>query len=258
MKKEILSLSLATLVGVSGILIPSSTQAESPEIIKQSQLEKRESTFSKEDLKKVQENLIQMGVDKETTKELINKLENGGVLDADVLSDEDAINTIKSVKDDTTTVTYVYPDGSRSQSISEEMETDELVAVLNSQNNGGFSTQSISGGSCSSGSGYAYCSNRKISRQYSTYGYSFYASYELVNGGYDRISYAGNWNIWTAGGTYTNQSMRTIRGTETYSYNAEARLSATLNLGNSAGSITRSLSLHVGDDKAWDTWNQYY
>lgn len=66
----------------------------------------------------------------------------------------------------------------------------------------------------------------------------------------DSIQWAENWNIWTAGGTYTNPNMRIILSKETSNAKAEARLSATLNLANGGGSISRSLSLIVGKDSA--------
>jgi hypothetical protein len=52
--------------------------------------------------------------------------------------------------------------------------------------------------------------------------------------------------------------MRIIRKKETDFKKAEARLSATLNIGGGIGSITRSVSLIVGKDKAKAQGNTYY
>ncbi|WP_143425237.1 hypothetical protein [Geobacillus sp. FJAT-46040] len=198
-----------------------------------------------------------MGVTPEKAEELIDKLKNGEVLDADVLSPEKAVKTIKSVNGDIVKITYFFPDGSAAQT----EYTDPSVVTNTLKDNKTISTiipQSISGGSCTTVTYTTTCKNRKVSYQLATYGFSFYANYTIVGPYYDSIQWAGNWNIWVAGGTYTNPSMRIIRATETDSAKAEARLSATINLSGGYSSISRSLSLLVGNDSATDRWNSYY
>jgi hypothetical protein len=210
-----------------------------------------ESTLTAEDIAEIRNNLVDMGINNTTVKKLIKKLENGGVIDADIMLPEQAVSSEEKVENGIKTITYTFPDGSRSRITSQVVPSQTAPS-------GNIGIQSISGGSCQSGSGYVVCTNRKVSYQLATYGYSFYADYQLVNQAYDKINWAGNWNIWSAGGTVSSQSMRIIRATESVSGKAEARLSAVINLANGAGSLTRSLSLLVGGDSATDKWNQYY
>lgn len=209
------------------------------------------SSFTEEDLQKIRENQLNMGASEETVNRLIEKLLNGEAVDADIMNPEDAVSSNTEIIGDFEVTTYVFPDGSRSQLSKQTLES------MNN-NPGGVQTLGISGGSCSTDSFGTSCTNRKISYQLSTYGYSFYANYYISRYGYDSISWAGNWNIWVAGGNYSNPSMRIIRKNETSSQKAEARLSATINAGGDIGSLTRSLSLHVGKDSATYTWNTYY
>lgn len=198
-----------------------------------------------------------MGVASEKAEELIAKLRRGEVLDADVLSPKDAVDTVKVVDGDTIKITYFFPDGSAAQTEYTDPSVTHNMSK-GSKSKGTILPQSISGGSCTTVTYTTTCKNRKVSYQLATYGFSFYADYTLVGPYYDSIQWAGNWNIWVAGGNYTNPSMRIIRARETDSAKAEARLSATINLPGGYSSISRSLSLLVGDDKATDRWNAYY
>lgn len=251
MKKVVLPLALISFVSLSSLQLSLPVHAEESGNTEVSQ---QISTFSSEDIQQVRENLFEMGISEEVVEKLVKKLQSGKTLDADFLSEESAIDEITTVEDDVTIVTYVYPDGSRSQMTSEEIPAENLPEGLTPSNK----ARSISGGSCSGGSGYTICTGRKISYTLATYGFSFYASYEHLTGAYDKINSAGDWNIWVAGGNYTNASMRTIKRVESLSGKAEARLSATINPGGDVGSITRSLSLLVGGDKATDKWNIFY
>lgn len=248
MKKLVSAIALGVLV-TSGSLfsVSSASAAENVEV-------------SQEDLAAVKSNFVDLGIDENTIEKLLERFKNGQEIDADVLDVGQAVSKHTVREGDVSTTTYTFADGSRSQTEEEKLTLNELPSGLKpvSTNSGGFSTMSISGGKCTSGSGYSSCSGRKVSYRTGTYGYSFYASYSLANGAYDKITSAGKWNVWTAGGTVTNPKMRTIRANETGNNKAEARLSAVLNLGNSAGSLTRSLSLIVGSDKAYSRWNSYY
>jgi hypothetical protein len=259
MKKVIRVLSLAVVLGIgfSGTGIAKAEVVQSTEEAQQNTLE-----YTQEDYELIKQKQIEMGVTPEKAEELIAKLKNGEVLDADVLSPEEAVSKVEKVDGDTTTITYTFADGSVAQS-----KFPSNLSTINSMSKstkgtkgtkGTISPNSISGGSCTTTSVTTVCTNRKVSYQGATYGYSFYADYTIVRYDYDSIQWAGNWNIWCAGGNYTNPSMRIIRSKETSSAKAEARLSATINLGGGGGSLTRSLSLHVGGDSASDSWNSYY
>lgn len=254
MKKliQLLSLGSVLVLGFANVNIVKADVVETKSVEQQNMLR-----YSQEDYELIKQKQVEKGVEPEKADELINKLKNGEVLDADILSPEQAVKKVKEVNGELVTITYFFPDGSASQT----QFTDPSVKVGElkyGKTRGYISPNSISGGSCSTGTFTTSCTNRLVSYQLATYGFSFYADYTLVRYDYDSIQWAGNWNIWTAGGTYTNPSMRIIRSKETSNEKAEARLSATLNLANAGSSISRSLSLIVGKDSATDSWNAYY
>jgi hypothetical protein len=206
-----------------------------------------------EELENMKEELIKYDVNNEIAENLAHKIKNGQPLDSMIMDIEDAISfKVKKHADDSEEYIYTFPDGSI---------TVVGVEYAPFYNNGGFTIQStgISEGSCSSGSGYTSCTNRKI--YYLNPGVwemSFRANYTYVSGGYDYISWAGNESIWMVGGTVGNPYCRIIRSTETSSQKAEARFSAYLYLGGQYGTQTRSISLILGNDKAVAQGNTYY
>ncbi|MGE6855237.1 hypothetical protein [Bacillus sp. FSL K6-2841] len=203
--------------------------------------------FTKEQLDKVKQNMeIEGVVSSETQDKLLKKLAKGEALDSFVLPEEKAVNTIKKETGDGYEITYIFADGSYSKSAVDEP---------------GFSVAGvgIEKGKCQGGSGYVNCSGRKIYYNNSgTFSLSFKANYSLIQGGFGSITSAGKWNIWTVTGSYSNPKMRIIRKKETDFKKAEARLSATLVIGGGIGSITRSVSLIVGKNKAKAQGNTYY
>jgi hypothetical protein len=253
MKKLTKLLPLAIALGLAF----SSTGITEAKTIQADNTKQHAVTYTKKDYDLIKQRQIEMGVSPEKAEELIAKLKNGEVLDADVLSPEEAVKTVKAVDGDTIKITYFFPDGSAAQTEYTDPSTT-TDSSTGSTSEGTVSIQSISGGSCSTVTYTTTCTNRKVSYQLATYGFSFYANYTIVGLDYDSIQWAGNWNIWVAGGTYTNASMRIIRARETDSAKAEARLSATINLSGDYSSITRSLSLLVGNNSATDSWNAYY
>ncbi|MFV5960560.1 hypothetical protein [Bacillus sp. AK25] len=226
-----------------GLSLPQQVSAQET----QSNSPKDQSGFTKDQLEKVKQNMENEGVVSfETQDKLLKKLANGEALDSFILPEEKAVDTIKKETDNGYEITYIFADGSYTQSAVDEP---------------GFSVLKvgITDGKCQGGSGYTNCSGRKVYYNNSgTFSLSFKASYTHVQGGFDSISSAGKWNIWTVTGSYSNPKMRIIRKKETDFKKAEARLSATLVIGGGIGSITRSVSLIVGKDKAKAQGNTYY
>jgi len=202
--------------------------------------------FSGVDLQSIKENQLKMGSNEETANQLIEKYKNGGMADADLLNLEDAVSSDTIVEGDTITTTYVFPDGSRAQ--TEVVELEQL---------GEITPFGISGGSCQTTSVGTECKSVKVSNTLAAYGMSYYVNYYINRYGSDSISWTGNFNIWMAGGNYANPSLRTLTPVNT-SWDQEARLSAQLNVGGDIGSITRSLSFFVGNNKTDWGWNSYY
>lgn len=208
---------------------------------------KKQLGFTKEQLDKVKQNMESEGViSSDTQIKLLDKLSKGEALDSFVLPEEKAVDTIKKDTDNGYEITYIFSDGSYTQAAVDE--PDFSVAGVG-----------IKDGKCQGGSGYQNCTSRKVYyNNNGTFSLSFKASYSLVQGGFDSITSAGKWSIWTVTGSYANPKMRIIRKKETDFKKAEARLSATLNIGGGIGSITRSVSLIVGKDKAKAQGNTYY
>lgn len=241
MKKLVLLFVIA--FATIGLSLPQQVSAQET----QSNSPKEQLGFTKEQLDKVKQNMeIEGVVSSETQDKLLSKLAKGEALDSFVLPEEKAVDTIKKETDNGYEITYIFADGSYTQAAVDE--PDFSVAGVG-----------IKDGKCQGGSGYTNCSGRKVYyNNNGTFSLSFKASYSLVQGGFDSISSAGKWNIWTVTGSYTNPKMRIIRKKETDFKKAEARLSATLNIGGGVGSITRSVSLIVGKDKAKAQGNTYY
>lgn len=219
---------------------------------KQEQKQKTGLVLSTEELKNVEEQLKKYNVNKKTTKKLVKKLEKQEPLDSMILDVSDAVKSDKIETDTGYEAIYTFADGSISIIGVEE---------LNKLSDGGFTTMGtgIEGGSCSGGSGYMNCSNKKV--YYDNPGVweiSFRANYTYVYGGFDKITWAANESVWMVGGTTGTPSMRIIRGTETAYNKAEARFSTYLYLGGQYGTLTRSVSLILGADSATARGNTYY
>lgn len=248
--KLLIVLGLALVVG-AGVLSPNqNVVAFAAE--KKEQKQHTGIFLTKTELDNVKVELQKYGVDNKTIKKLVTKLANQEVLDS-MLYDTDSAISVKKIETSTGyEEVHTFSDGSISVTGVEEL--DKL-------NDGGFTTMGtgISGGSCTGGSGYMNCSNRKV--YYSNPGVwemSFRANYTYVSGGYDYISWSGNQSTWLIYGTIGDPYRRIIRSKETAFNKAEARYSAYLYIGGSYGTQTRSVSLIVGGNSAYARGNTYY
>ncbi|PLR85835.1 hypothetical protein [Bacillus sp. V33-4] len=242
----------AMVLGVGTPNAGQSTIAYAAEKIEQKQVQKTGLVLNQEELKNVETELQKYNVDEKTINKLVKKLEKQVPLDSMILDDSDAVSVTKIENATGYEAVHTFADGSISVVGVEELEK---IA------DGGFTTMGtgISGGSCSGGTGYLNCSNKKV--YYSNPGVweiSFRANYTYVYGGYDKITWANNESIWMVGGTNGDPSMRIIRGTETAFKKAEARFSTYLYLGGAYGTQTRSVSLILGGDSASARGNTYY
>lgn len=241
MKFSSIVLTTVAFLGISSFTLGIDAKASTDLVSEQSA---ESVTFSAESLQLIRENQLEMGSSEETVDQLIENYLNGGLSDADLLGSEEAISVSTSVEGETTTKTYVYPDGSRAQLIEKAMP---IVTTFSG----------ISGGTCQSTSVGTECKNKFVENKLPAYSYSFYVNYYINRYGSDSIQWAGNFNIWMAGGNYANPNCRIVTPVNT-SWDSEARLSAQLNVGGEIGSITRSLSFYVGNDKTDWSWNSYY
>lgn len=206
-----------------------------------------------EQLVTMKEELIKYGVSSKVAESLSKKMKKGQLLDSIIMDEKDAID-VQVVKHENGSEEHIhtFPDGSIT------ITSVENAPVINS---GGFTTlgSGITNGSCSSGSGYTNCTNRKVTyNNPGVWSLSFHANYTYLSSGYDYISWAGNEGIWMVMGTTGDPSMRIIRSTETAFNFAEARFSAYLYIGGSYGTLTRSVSLRVGANAASAQGNNFY
>jgi len=210
-------------------------------------------SMTDEELENMKEELMKYGVSSDVADSLSNKIRNGQPLDSMLMDVEDAIDVeVKKHSDGSEEHIYTFPDGSIT------VVGVEYAPFYNEGEVTTFGT-GISGGSCTTGSGYTSCTNRKV--YYNNPGVweiSFRANYTYVQGGYDSISWAGNESVWMVGGTIGNPYCRIIRSKETSFQKAEARFSVYLYLGGQYGTQTRSVSLLVGGDTATARGNNYY
>ncbi|RIJ64074.1 hypothetical protein [Rummeliibacillus sp. POC4] len=224
--------------------------------IKSSAETKNEQLMTESELENMKIELIKEGVTEDTAEKLKNKMADGKLLDSMILDESKAIDT-QTIKnpDGSEQQTLTFPDGSI---ITKGIEyanfsnntTNPLITT--------FGT-GISGGSCTSGSGYSVCKNKKV--YYSNPGVwkiYFHANYEMINGGYDKITWVGNEGTWLSAGTVSDPLVRIIKRTENANGKAQARYSVYMFLGGSYGTLTRSVSLYVGKDSASVKGNTYY
>lgn len=187
------------------------------------------------------------GVDENTANQLLEKVLNGQAIDSMVMDEDQAIErkVITNEKEKIFEEVLTFPDGSITV-IGVEHDINEISPL----------STGIGGGSCSSGSGYSNCKNKRV--YYNTLGLyqlSFYADYSIVNKGYDSIGRIYNSSI-SGLGTINQQSFRIIKKKENSSGRAEARLSVRMNI--SGTTHNRSLSLLVGSNKATARGNTFY
>lgn len=179
------------------------------------------------------------GISNATQDRLIAKLASGQRLD--VSAGVAPVSETTAVANGKKTTRSVYPDGSVG------------VVVLQqptATSSGGISTLGIEGCTVRSGSGYATYSNCTVTAYNPVVTAAFKASYQTVQGGYDKITYAANPNIVIRGGSHANQKVKIDRGTETSSSAASASLTFDTTLYSGVGSWTSILTLSVGRDTA--------
>lgn len=184
------------------------------------------------------------GVDDKTTKNLIKKFKKGIMWDSlkeEYKDIEPAF--ITESPDGTITQKFVYPDGSICVSTM-------VVPKYDNQSNDDqtISPMSVGGGTWVSGTGYRICYGAYVSESYGIISGSFYADFTLIDGGYDYISNAYDYDIFVAAATITDVSMQITRPTETALNKAEAKLQWTWTLYGGSGSAIAWVKLNVGQN----------
>lgn len=185
------------------------------------------------DLDDVEQQLIQSGTDPKAAAILAEKLEKGELWDS-MKPNEKPISITKEMIGSDVYYDLVYQDRS-------------TVTV------------SLTGGSYSSGSGYATWTGRLAKATASfNFEFSYKIDYTLLNNNYDYISSVYNKSIEFTGGTISESNLRVVKSTENSSGPAESRFSALMYYQFPPTTAYRSLSVFVGNNTAYPTWNSYY
>lgn len=185
-------------------------------------------------------------VDNETQLQLIEKVENGIILDC-YLENKQPINTYTKESDNVTETVDVYEDGSI---IVTALDLSEAIVEVNNPSITPFAIDT-SEGSVTSGSGYTVYKNAFIHARSATIPKAgFYADFTVVNGGYSYISYVNqSYYLTLFGGYANNESLTTINAKETGSAPAEAILKWTFVAWNGGASTTGWLKLHIQNSR---------
>ncbi|MEM4997715.1 hypothetical protein WKH56_34625 [Priestia sp. SB1] len=204
---------------------------------------------TKEYYKYVKGELKKLDVADKKINNLINKLEKGQKWDS---LNPSMKGQATKVKIDNNTTKYEYPDGSVYVESLDTSDAKKEVVKSNTANNKGYSAQAtIGGGSTSGGSGYQIVKGAKVTGSVILAGASYKVDYQLINGGYDKLSrmYDRNVTVPGSGGNYEIESWGVKKGTE----NAGGKAYGTLRFkaqNGSLGSSTLYLNTYVGKDKA--------
>jgi len=207
-------------------------------------------TITAQEKSQIVESLHDNGVDNKTINRLIEKLEDGIMWD----SFKEEYRNIRPAyiiesPDGTITEKYVYPDGSIRVSTL-------VVPKYNHQPNDNqtINPMSVGGGTWISGSGYRTCYGAYVKEDMVLLLGAFYADFTLLDGAYDYISDAYDYEIRVIGGTHDDDSLVITRSTETSTKYAEAKLQWTTDVSGGASS-TCWVKLNVGKNSYFSSHN---
>jgi hypothetical protein len=185
------------------------------------------------DLNNVEEQLIQSGTDPKIAASLIKKLENGEQWDS-MNPNKKPVSITKEKKGNDVFINLVYQDRSN-------------INV------------SLTGGKYTSGSGYVNWTGRLV-RATNNFNFDskYNVNYTYADNNYDCITSVYNMSIDLVGGTVSQTKLKIVKSTENSSGPAEGRLSAFIQYSVPPSVGYRSLSVSVGNDTAYPTWNEFY
>jgi len=241
----------ATCLSTSLLLSAGFTNVAQAEEINQESQEKIQ--LPQEQIDYMKSFFNEYNVDNETQLQLIEKVENGILMDC-YLENKQPIDTYTTESGNVTETVDVYEDGSiivTALDLSEAIvEESQEVENNNKPSITPFAID-ISDGSVTSGSGYTNYKNAFITAKSATIPKAgFYADFTVVNGGYSYISYVNqSYYLTLFGGYANNESLTTINAKETGSAPAEAILKWTFVAGNGGASTTGWLKLHIQNSR---------
>lgn len=194
-----------------------------------------ETKLTSADIQLIKENMAQLKIEKSTQVRLINKIQSGQLLDSmNPQKVKLAVVSKKTLSNGTSILRSVYPDGSVSETIIENLEKENSMLMARSS---------------SSGTGYFSNTDVKISVRGITYGYGFFADFTYVHGSYDYISRIYDPFANCVGGSISINTPTIDRSQETAWAPAMATMSVQYDVaGGIAGSGTHIMKFEVSND----------
>ncbi|ENQ3081232.1 hypothetical protein ACEOWG_004598 [Bacillus cereus] len=187
--------------------------------------------------------------DKKVQDKLIEKVKKGQMLDS--INPEKQALGVKEKINETTTIT-TYPDGSKEVS---GVDYSQAKFYDDKGNEVERPQDSISGGTWTSGSGYACVKGAKVYRQnYGQFSAEYYADFCYHNGAYDKLDRVYGRIIDASGGSYSIENEGVFRTWETSTYSAYGGVKFNYT-SSSGGSGTKYLYIRVGNDRSWEDTN---
>lgn len=234
--KKFFSMLLVTtflLSSTSSVFASQNNISDKNPIIKQSESTSKD-TLTKTEKKELINWMTANGIDKNTQKNLLNKLAKGILWDS--LTDSTPVKTINLTKD---SIKYIFADGSIAISTM-----DFSSATTN------VPEDSLSVAAYASSYTLHIYTNVKIAYTIGVVTASFVADYTLIDGSYDRIDNVRNPQIICLGMSHSGTVLAINQKYEGSYYNAQASLSFNVSL---AGifSTNYTLYLYVGGNRAY-------
>jgi len=187
--------------------------------------------FQSKDYSEVENKLLSSGTSELVTQKLIDKLETGELWDS--MNPDSKPISIETVILGNDIASYlIYADGSST-------------------------TVSLTGGTYSTGTGYALWTGRTVKADSISTIFSYKIDYTLLNGENDLISSVYDKKITIICGTFSQDILQIVKSTENLNGPAQSKLSAKLEYTVPPITGYGSLSVFVGNDTAYPQWNDY-
>jgi hypothetical protein len=186
--------------------------------------------------------LISEGVTNDLASQLAKKHSQGKTLDS-----ENGSTPVKVIKNDTAekyVEKKIFADGSVSVSSIEKPTKNYEASSLPI-------ARPAYVGSCetvSSGSGYRVYYDCRVQEKNGIVDLAFRATYQIVQGAYDKISSAWGGYYYSSGGSISGPKLTIPRANETFSYSAHAQYAVVFVASNGGSSRTYKLHLYIKND----------
>lgn len=206
--------------------------------------------FTKEELLQQKNNFINLGIDEETAENLVQKLVNGELLDAQKKQELDKHKEELVIDKDIQEKYIEFDDGSR---IMLSLEDDDQQSAIMPFD---YATGTVTNNSCTSGTGYSNCN---VTAKYNDgiWNIRFNAKVSTVKGGYDSISSLSKQAVDAVFYSVTEKKFKILNSKETSSAAAKAEYTNQFSHKLGLYTVSRSLTLYAKNDSTYARLNYY-